>query len=136
MFWGLLIASFVPVGYIFSTNQGHIYILQAVLGVSLAMSTAGWTGVFTKHIDSRKESAEWGLDAVAVGIGPGIAGALGGLAVTYFSFALVFTAVGVIGIIGTLLLLAVRKDVLRYGAGSGKLFVSREVRRLKKARIH
>lgn len=136
MFWGLLIASFVPVGYIFSTNQWHIYILQSVLGISLAMSTAGWTGVFTKHIDSGKESTEWGIDAVAVGIGPGIAGALGGVAVTYFSFNLVFIAVGFIGIIGTLLLLTVRKDVLRYGSGSGKLFVPREVRRLKKARIH
>src|SRR3989338_6318498 len=136
MFLGLLIASFVPIGYIFSTNQWHIYILQSVLGASLAMSTAGWTGIFTKHIGTGKESTEWGVDAVAVGFGPGIAGALGGVAVTYFSFSLVFIAVGFIGIIGTLLLLVVRKDVLRHGTGSGKLFVSREVRRLKKSRIH
>ncbi len=136
MFWGLLIASFVPAGYIFSTNQWHIYILQAVLGISLAMSTAGWTGVFTKHIDRDKESTEWGIDAVAIGIGPGIAGALGGIAVTYSSFSFVFAVVAIIGIIGTILLLAVKKDVLKHRSGSGKLFVFREVRRLKKARIH
>ncbi len=81
-------------------------------------------------------SKNFSIDAVAVGLGPGIAGALGGLSVTYFSFNIVFTAVGVIGIIGTILLLAVRKDVLRHGTGSRKLFIPREVRRLKKARIH
>ncbi|MFH0831393.1 MAG: MFS transporter [archaeon] len=136
MFWGLLIASFVPAGYIISANPWHIYLLQAVLGSSLAMSTAGWTGVFTKHMDKGKESTEWGVDAVAVGLGPGIAGALGGAAVTYLNFDAVFAAVGIIGIIGALLLLAVKKDILKHSSGSGRLFIPHEIRRLKKARIH
>lgn len=136
MFWGLLIASFIPAGYILSENQWHIYLLQAVLGSSLAMSTAGWTGIFTKHMDKGRESTEWGVDAVAVGLGPGIAGALGGAAVTFFDFNSVFLAVGVIGVTGALLLLAVKKDILRHGSGSGRLFVPHEIRRLKKARIH
>jgi len=136
MFWGLLVAALVPLGYVFAINAWGIYLLQAVLGISLAMSTAGWTSVFAKHMDRGKESTEWGIDAVAVGIGPGIAGALGGLAVTFFSFNLVFIAVAIAGLLGTFLLLLIRKDVLKYKEGCGKLFVSHELRRLKKAGVH
>ncbi len=136
MLYGLLIAAFVPFGYIYSSEAWQIYIFQGVLGISLAMSTAGWTAIFAHHMDKGKESTEWGIDAVAVGLGPGIAGALGGLAVTLFSFSAVFVAVSVIGVIGVFMLILIKKEVLKDGKGSGKLFVSHEVRRLKKARIH
>ena len=134
MFWGLLISSFIPLGYIFSNSPWHIYILQALVGIGLALSTAGWTGIFSRYLDTGKESTEWGIDAVAVGIGPGIAAAVGGVAVTYFSFTWVFIAVSVMGLIGSFLLLIVKKDILRNGkTKNGRLFVQREVRRIKKA---
>lgn len=135
MFWGLLIASFVPIGYVYSNSAWHIYALQVVLGVSLAMSTAGWTSIFSRHMDRGKESTEWGVDAVAVGLGPGIAGALGGLAVTYFSFSWVFLAVSLMGIVGVMLLPLVRKEILSNGKRRGDIFTGREVTRLKK-KVH
>lgn len=112
MFWGLLIAAFVPVGYLFATLPVHIYIMQAVLGASLAMSTSGWTCLFSRHMDKGKESTEWGVDAVAVGIGPGIAGILGGAAVTLFDFKAVFLTVTIIGLVGVFMLLTIKKDIL------------------------
>lgn len=137
MVYGLFVSALIPFGFIFSKFPWQIYSLQAVLGIGLAMSTAGWTSIFARHMDRGKESTEWGIDAVAVGIGPGIAAALGGLAVTLFSFSLVFVLVGVVGLIGVLLLLFIRKDVLsRTDGKTGKLFVPHEIRRLKKARIH
>ena len=137
MFIGLLIAAFVPAGYIFASNVWHIYALQAVLGVSLAMSTAGWTGIFAKHMDRGKESTEWGVDAVAVGLGPGIAGAIGGLTVSYFGFFWVFIAVTVAGFLGVLLLLFIRREILCGPCPkTGKLFTARELRRVKKARVN
>lgn len=136
MLLGLLIAALIPFCYILAKTPLHIFILQAILGTSLAMSTAGWTGIFTKHMDKGKESTEWGIDAVAVGIGPGIAGAVGGLAVTYFSFSLVFVVVGVMGIIGTMLLVVVKKDILESKIKNGRMFSQHEVRRLKKKIYH
>jgi hypothetical protein len=137
MFYGLLIAALIPVGYIFSINQWHLYMLQVVLGASLAMSTAGWTAIFARHMDKGRESTEWGVDAVAVGLGPGIAGALGGLAVTLFSFNLVFAAVSLLGLMGVFLLLFIRKEILSKTDGkTGQIFTSHEVRRLKKARVN
>jgi sugar phosphate permease len=113
MFFGLLVASLIPIGFIYSTSPLHIYLLQALLGVTLAMSTAGWTSVFARHMDRGKESTEWGVDAVAVGLGPGIAGALGGIAVTYFSFNIVFVIVAAMGIIGSISLLFIKRDVMK-----------------------
>lgn len=132
MLFGLLVAALVPLGYIISKNAWHIYILQAVLGASLAMSTAGWTCIFTRHMDKGKESTEWGVDAVAVGLGPGIAAAIGGVAVTYFSFNYVFIIVTLVGVIGVLLLLFVKKNIMRDRDGKSAIFTHREARRLKK----
>jgi MFS family permease len=136
MFWGLLICAIIPLGYIFSRYPWHIYILQVIFGSAAAMTTAGWTSIFAKYMDRGKESTEWGIDAVAVGIGPGIAAVIGGLAVDYFSFNWVFVAVTIVGLIGVFLLLVVKKDVLKSGKGTGKLFVHHELRRIKKARLN
>jgi len=135
MFWGLFVSALIPIGYIYSTSAWHIYLLQGVLGASLALSTAGWTGIFARYMDRKKGSTQWGIDAVAVGIGPGIAGALGGLAVTLFSFNLVFIAVTIIGLIGTFILLAVRKNIMRNSSLTGEIFAEHEVRRMKKASL-
>ncbi len=137
MFFGLFVSALVPLGFIYSRAPMHIYLLQALLGVMLAMSTAGWTSIYSRHLDKGKESTEWGVDAVAVGIGPGIAGAVGGLAVTIFSFNLVFMAVSIIGLAGVVALLFVRKDVIKSKPlVEGHLFLPREARQLKKARFH
>ncbi len=141
MVLGLFISALIPFGYIYAKLPWHIYVLQGILGISLAMSTSGWTGIFTRHMDKGKESTEWGIDAVAVGLGPGIAGAVGGLAVTYFSFNLVFIAVGILGLMGVALLFFIKKDTLHKhketrAYSARKILVNeREVRRLKK-RIH
>ena len=113
MFYGLLISALVPIGYIYSSLPGHIYLLQAVLGASLAMSSSGWTCLYSRHMDKGKESTEWGIDAVAVGIGPGIAAILGGAALLYFSFDKVFIGTTILGLIGVFTLLIVKKDILK-----------------------
>ncbi len=135
MVFGLFISALIPFLYAISKTPLHIYLLQAILGASLAASTAAWTGIFVKHIDKEKASTEWGIDAVAVGLGPGIAAAIGGILVTYFSYSLVFITVGIIGLIGVLLLLAVKKDILQEKDGIKHVFHPRETIRLKK-RIH
>lgn len=135
MFFGLLIMAIVPLGYMFSTNQWHIYILQAILGIAASATTAGFTSIFTRHMDKGKESTEWGIDATAVTLGPGIAGAVGGIAVAWYGFNAVFIAVAVIGVIGTLTLLVVRRKILECDGCNkpdrNKIYHAREVHRLK-----
>jgi len=91
-------------------------------------------------MDKGKESTEWGIDAVAVGLGPGIAGILGGIFVTWFGFTNVFIGVTIMGIVGVMLLLLIKKSILR---GSGLILNTNqdnhaelyEIRRMKKARV-
>ena len=108
---GLLIAALIPFGYIFSKLPWHIYVLQTVYAVGMAMSLSGWSAIFTRHIDKGKEATEWGLDATSYGIGIGVSAAIGGWAVTQFGFNPVFIAVGVMGLIGVALLLCIKNKI-------------------------
>ncbi len=108
---GLLIAALTPFGFIFAKIPLHIYILQAFYALGIAMSLSGWSAIFTRHIDKGKEATEWGLDATAVGIGIGVAGAVGGWTVSNFGFKPVFLAVGILGLLGVVVLFSLRKDI-------------------------
>jgi len=108
---GLFIAALTSFGFIFAKLPWHVYLLQIIRAVTMAMSLAAWPAIFTRHIDKGKESTEWGLDATSVGFGAGISGAIGGWAVTQFGFNRVFIAVGVIGLIGAILLLPLKNDI-------------------------
>lgn len=109
--FGLLIAALVPFGYIFSKLPWHIYTLQAIYGIGMAMSLSGWSAIFTRHIDKGKEATEWGLDSTSYGIGMGVSALVGGLAVTKFGFNPVFIAVGIMGLLGVVLLLGIRNNI-------------------------
>jgi len=109
--FGLFLAALVPFGYIFVSLPLHIYLLQAVYALAMAMAFSGWSAIFTKHIDKGWEATEWGIDATLVGFGIGISGAVGGWAVTKFGFNSVFIVVGILGMIGAILLLALKKDI-------------------------
>jgi len=108
---GLFIAALIPFGFIFSKFPWHIYLLQAIHAIGMAMSLSAWPAIFTRHIDKGKESTEWGLDATSVGLGAGISGAIGGWAVTKFGFNPVFIAVGIIGLIGAFSLLFLKNEI-------------------------
>lgn len=108
---GLFLASLVPFGYIVAETPLHLYILQAIHGFALALSYSGWTGIFTRHIDRGKESTEWGLNATSLGLGTGIAGAVGGWAVTRFGFSPVLVMVGVLSLIGAVILFGLRNEI-------------------------
>lgn len=108
---GFFLASLVPFGYILAETPVHIYLLQALQGLGLAMCYSGWISIFTKHIDQGKESTEWGLNATSIGLGTGIAGGIGGWAVTAYGFEPVFVAVGVLSLISVVVLFGLRNEI-------------------------
>jgi MFS family permease len=129
---GLFIAALVPFGFIFSEFPWHVYLLQAVCAVGMAMSLSGWTAIFTRHIDKGKEATEWGLDATFLGFGAGISGIVGGWTVTNFGFTTAFIAVGVFGIVGVILLLFLRNEI-KGVSNHGMHFSLKEISRKEQA---
>jgi len=108
---GLFLASIVPFGYILSSLPWHIYAFQCLMGVGMAMNLPAWCAIFTRHIDRGKEALEWSIRSTGLGIGTGIAGAIGGVAVATIGFERLFIIVGILGFIGASLLLAIRNNI-------------------------
>jgi len=109
---GFFIAIIVPFGWIFSYLPWHIYILQAVYAIGMAMVVPSWYAIYTRHIDKGKEAFEWALDSTFYGFAIGITGALGGVLVTQFGFNVVFIIVGIFALLGALFPLLIYKDIV------------------------
>lgn len=127
LFFGLILSSLVPFGYLMAIYPWHIYLLQIVFAIGMAMSLSGWTAIFTRHIDEGKEATEWGLDATSFGLGVGIAGALGGLLASSFGFNFIFIVVGIFGIISAIILLSILKVISPRSLKKGLIFSLKEL---------
>jgi MFS family permease len=111
MFIGLFIISFIPIGYIFSYMPWHIYFLQVIYALGMAMCLPAWLAIFTRHIDKGKEGFEWGMETASIGTGAGIAGGLSGILVATLGFKVLFIFVSGLTIFSTILLLLIRNHV-------------------------
>lgn len=112
---GNLLAAVAVFGYIFSFLPWHIYLLQGIYSLGMAMNIPGWTAIFTRHIDKGQEAFEWATRSTVIGIGAGTSGALGGLIAFQFGFTTLFVAVGIVVLISALLPLLIYKDIARRG---------------------
>jgi MFS family permease len=127
LFFGFILSSLVPFGYLMAKYPFHIYLLQSLHAVAMAMVFSGWAAIFTRHIDSGKEATEWGLDATFVGLGIGISGILGGLIANSFGFQAVFVLVGILGFISAILLLGILKLISPRSLKKGLIFSFKEI---------
>lgn len=108
---GYFIVGLIHFGYTQATLSWHIYILEFLYAIAMAIAMPGWSAIFTRHIDKGREGFEWSIEHVAYGVGVGITGALSGILVSKYGFNAVFIIAGIIAIIGSLIPLFVYKDV-------------------------
>jgi MFS family permease len=127
LFFGLVLSSLVPFGYLMAKYPWHIYLLQSLQAFGMAMALSGWTAIFTRHIDQGKEATEWGLDATFVGLGIGISGILGGMIAQIFGFKTVFVLVGILGLLAASLLFGILKIISPRSLKKGLIFSLREI---------
>lgn len=109
---GYLIVALVPIGYIFSFLPWHIYILQAIYAVGMAMAYPSWFAIFTRHIDKGREAFEWSIWSTNIDLGVGVAGITGGILVTKFNFNFVFILASALACISVLSLFIIKKYIL------------------------
>jgi len=108
---GNLLIALAVFGYIFSSLTWHIYLLQVLYAVGMGMNIPGYTAIFTRHIDKGKEAFSWSARATFVGIGTGVAGALGGAIALYLGFKVLFTGAGIFIILSSFLPLLILKEI-------------------------
>jgi len=114
LFWGSMIISLVFLGYYFSKEVWHIYLLQAIYGIGTAISLPPWLAIFTRRIDKGKEATEWSIESTATGIAAGISGVVGGFLASVLGFRSLFLLIAAISLFGTLILIPL------YGLIEGK----------------
>lgn len=112
LIFGIILASLTPIGFIFAQFPWQIYLLQGIHALGMAFAIPSWSGIFTRHIEKKREAFCWSLDSSALGIGAGVAGIIGGTVAKAFGFTPLFIGVSVLGIISGLVVFLIKKDLL------------------------
>jgi len=114
-FWFMVIGTFigvvVPFGFLFASFPWHIYALQLIWALSMAMLTPSRNAVFSRYLNKNGEAFAWGIDSTFMGLGTGICGALGGVIVSFFGFEAIFFLVGVGTFLSGILLLVTNRHI-------------------------
>ncbi len=99
-------------GFIFAFLPWHIYVLQMIYAIGMSMNIPGYTAIFTRHIDKGKEAFSWSVRMALVGVGSGVAGAIGGIIAHYFGFNSLFMGVTALLLISAVLPLLISKELI------------------------
>ncbi|MBI4158186.1 MAG: MFS transporter [Candidatus Yanofskybacteria bacterium] len=123
-FYSLILGSFliamVPFLYLIATEVKHVYLISALYGTGIAFIVPPWYAIFSRHIDKLRESFEWSLDSVAIGLAAAGAAAAGGILAQKFGFNFVFLIGGIFAIFGGLNQIKIYKD-LKEKVGRGQV---------------
>ena len=100
LLFGTAVMVLVPFMYIYCTNIWYIYFAQFFLGLGSSMAYPTWLGLWSIHLDKKRESFEWSLYSTTTGIGTAITASLGAAVAQVFGFKTAFALVGFLAIIG------------------------------------
>lgn len=93
---GFFAAAVGYVGYLFVQNPTHLFIVQMVLGVSVALMTPAHDALYTEHLDGGRFASEWGFWEGMWNITEAVAALAGGLVVAWFGFKTLFIVMAVL----------------------------------------
>lgn len=90
-------------GYVFVSTPTHLFLVQAGLGVSLALSIPTWSALYARYSPGEaKAGYTWGLVAGEQRLILAIAILVGGYIVDHYSFTALFLTMGTIQVIATI----------------------------------
>jgi hypothetical protein len=99
---GYLLNTILTFSYIFIQTSHQLLMLQVGLAIAEALSTPIWDALFAKYLEKSDDSLFWGIAGGHSQLVSGIAIALGGLVIYYFSFNLLFIIMGCIQAFATI----------------------------------
>ncbi len=84
-------------------TPAQLFMVQAGLGVSLALANPTWYALYDKYSSSNRDGYIWGVASGHGNIATGMAAMAGGYIVTKYSFNVLFITMGIIQLFTTLL---------------------------------
>ncbi|MDD5145630.1 MAG: MFS transporter [Candidatus Pacebacteria bacterium] len=109
---GMFISNLIPIGYLFSTQIWHLFLLEFIRGLAMACVIPTWSAIFTRHIDKGWEAFSWSIESTAIGFAAGVAAAFGGvIAASSLGFKALFILVSSLGLISTFILFLIRDQL-------------------------
>lgn len=102
-------------GYLIVRSPLQLFIVQAILGISEAVSTPAMDSIYSKNVSRKKSASEWGTWESMYAIVVGVAAIIGGVLAQEFGFKILFLIMFIISIcslIASLLLLKKIKTLL------------------------
>ncbi len=98
-------------GYLLVDRPMHLFLVQAGLGVALALSNPTWSALYARYSPGEKEAGfAWGLVAGGRNLILAVAIVLGGYIVSNYSFNALFIAMGTVQVIATIYLLPILRS--------------------------
>ena len=108
---GMYVANLIPLGYFFSTQLWHIFLLEFIRGLAMACVVPTWAAIFTRHIDKGLEAFSWSIESTGIGFAASFAAVFGGILATILGFRAVFVLVSIFGLISSSVLLSIRQQI-------------------------
>lgn len=108
---GMVAANLIPLGYFFSSQIWQIFLLETIRGLAMALVVPSWAGIFTRHIDKGWEAFSWSIESTVIGLAFAFSAAFGGVIATILGFKIVFVLVSLFGLISTLILSSIQKQL-------------------------
>lgn len=99
---GYALTSIFTFSYIFVENPIHLFLVQAGLGIALALCNPTWMALYDKYSDNDNDGYIWGLADGQTKMVTALAIIIGGNIVHYLSFATLFIVMGIIQICATI----------------------------------
>ena len=106
---GSILISATPFIYIFAEHVYVIFAAQVLHGIGSGLAYPTWLGLWSTHLDKKKESFEWSLYSTLTGLGTATTAAVGAALSQFIGFTFAFTMVGTISLTGSLMLLCLEK---------------------------
>ncbi|MEK6834881.1 MAG: MFS transporter [Nanoarchaeota archaeon] len=110
VFLGYLILCISNLLFIFIQKATDLYLLQALMGIGVAIVTPAWEALYSLALDKGKESSEWGYWNASIGIAASVAALLGGFIVNYYGFKTLFVMMSIFHFISALISASLLKE--------------------------
>ena len=102
LFFGYLLQSISMLGYYFVENIQFLFIIQIILGISVALADPAFDKLYGKFLDKQNFGGQWDSYHSMNMIGSATAALVGGLIAQFFGFKILFLGMFTLGLIGAL----------------------------------